>query len=101
MDTIALTNIPYGFVISPLTIVARVNGQGSTQACDSGTGVCVVFEIPLSANQNPQNADILATIQGPGGLGWVGFGFGEQMTGSLIFVMWPDNTDVVVSPRYA
>ena len=71
----------------------------STQACDSGSGVCVAFSIPPSTDSGRQ--DILATVQAPGSLGWVGFGFGQQMTGSLVFVMWPDEDKVVVSPRYA
>ena len=71
------------------------------QACDSGTGVCVAFAIPVDSQTTSENADILATIQAPGDLGWVGFGFGRQMPGSLVFVIWPDESGVVVSPRYA
>jgi hypothetical protein len=81
--------------------VLRADAASTTQACDSGSGVCVAFQIPVTAETTADTADILATIQAPGSLGWVGFGFGEQMPGSLVFVMWPDNSNVVVSPRYA
>lgn len=73
----------------------------STEACDSSSGVCVAFSIPVTAETTGSNADILATVEGPGSLGWVGFGFGQQMTGSLLFVLWSDGSDVVVSSRYA
>ena len=80
-------------------IVLRVDAASTTQACDSGSGVCVAFQIPVTAQTTADTADILVTVQAPGSLGWVGFGFGQQMSGSLVFVMWPDNTDIVVSPR--
>jgi len=72
----------------------------STQECDSGSGVCVAFSIP-TVGDDSASTDILATIQAPGFFGWVGFGFGQQMAGSLVFVVWEDNSNVVVSPRYA
>jgi Cytochrome domain of cellobiose dehydrogenase len=78
-----------------VTVVGAV-----VQTCDSVSGVCVAFTIP--ANQtSSSNPDILATIQCPGKLGWVGFGFGRQMIGSLVFTMWPHNNQVIVSSRYA
>jgi hypothetical protein len=40
-------------------------------------------------------------VEAPGSMGWVGFGFGESMSSALVFVMWEDNSNVVVSPRYA
>ena len=79
----------------------RADAASTTQACDSGSGVCVAFQIPVTSETTADTADILVTIEAPGSLGWVGFGFGEQMPGSLVFVLWPDNTNVVVSPRYA
>jgi cellobiose dehydrogenase (acceptor) len=48
----------------------------------------------------PETTEILATVQAPGSLGWVAFGFGEEMSGSLMFVLWADNTNIVVSSRY-
>jgi cellobiose dehydrogenase (acceptor) len=81
-------------------LVFRVNAA-TTQACDSGSGVCVAFSIPTTAQTTSDTADILVAVQAPGSLGWVGMGFGQQMVGSLVFVMWPNNNNVVVSPRYA
>ena len=34
-------------------------------------------------------------------MGWVGFGFGQQMAGSLMFVLWLNNEEAVVSSRFA
>jgi Cytochrome domain of cellobiose dehydrogenase len=82
-------------------IVTGVTAASTTQACDSGSGVCVAFAIPITSDDSSSDQDILVTVQAPGDLGWVGFGFGEQMTGSLVFPMWADDTNVVVSPRYA
>ena len=73
----------------------------TSQACDSATGVCVAFSIPITPQKTSDTADIFATFQAPGSLGWVGFGFGENMIGSLSFVMWRDKNDVVTSCRYA
>jgi hypothetical protein len=70
------------------------------QQCDNGSGVCVAFSIPVTSSTTSDNADIFASVQGPGGLGWVAFGFGQQMSGSLIFVMWENNGQLVVSSRY-
>lgn len=81
--------------------VMNVDAAVTTQACDSGSGVCVAFSIPVTSATTPSNADILVTLQAPGSLGWVGFGFGEQMIGSLVFVLWPDDSKVVISSRYA
>jgi len=61
----------------------------------------VAFAIPVTDTTDTSDPEILVSVQAPGNLGWVGFGFGEQMAGSLVFVMWPDDTNVVVSPRYA
>jgi len=82
-------------------VFQSVSGAASTQACDDSTGVCVAFSIPVTSDTTAENADILAAIKAPASLGWVAFGFGQQMTGSLVFVLWPDETNVVVSPRVA
>lgn len=78
-----------------------VNAVSAQQACDSSSGVCVYFAIPITASTTASNADMYVSVEGPGSLGWVGFGFGETMSSALVFVMWEDNSNVVVSPRYA
>ena len=80
-------------------VVNVVSAASSTQACDSSSGICVAFSIPLSSSSSSSSSDILATVQAPGSLGWVAFGFGQQMTGSLMFVMWPYNNQVIISSR--
>ena len=75
--------------------------EAATQECDSGSGVCVAFNIPVTTQTTSDNAEIQATVSAPGSLGWVGFGFGTQMVGSLMFVLWPNNGEVVISPRLA
>jgi len=80
--------------------VFKFGDAAIAQACNSASGVCVAFLIPLTSQTNVDNPDIFVTVLAPGSLGWVGFGFGEQMVGSLSFVMWPDETNVVVSSRY-
>jgi Cytochrome domain of cellobiose dehydrogenase len=100
-------------MLTDVSVLQIVAAAASTQACDSGSGVCVAFSIPSASSGNGKdkssgsssdqsaNPDILVSIQAPGNLGWVGFGFGEQMTGSLVFPMWPNGDEVVVSARYA
>jgi len=78
-----------------------VNAVRGQQACDSSSGVCVAFAIPITASTTATNADIYVSVEAPGSMGWVGFGFGESMSSALCFVMWEDNSNVVVSPRYA
>ena len=67
-------------------VFQSVSGAASTQACDDSTGVCVAFSIPVTSDTTAENADILAAIKAPASLGWVAFGFGQQMTGSLVYV---------------
>ena len=78
-----------------------VNAVRGQQACDSSSGVCVAFEIPVTASTTSSNADVYVTVQAPGSLGWVGFGFGSSMSGALCFIMWEDGSEVIVSPRYS
>ena len=78
-----------------------MNAVRGQQACDSSSGVCVAFAIPITASTTATNADIYVSVEAPGSMGWVGFGFGESMSSALCFVMWEDNSNVVVSPRYA
>ena len=53
----------------------------------------------MSSSTTYSNAEILATVEAPAGLGWMSFGFGQQMRGSLMFVLWLNNEQVVVSSR--
>ena len=78
-----------------------VNAVRGQEACDSSSGVCVAFAIPMTTSTTATNADIYVSVEAPGSMGWVGFGFGESMSSALVFVMWEDNSNVVVSPRYA
>lgn len=79
--------------------VSSLVGSQSTQACDSSLGLCVAFSIP--ANSTDQTGEILVSVEAPATRGWVGFGFGQQMAGSLIFVLWLNDDQVVVSSRFA
>ena len=79
--------------------MVNIVNAASTQACDSSSGVCVAFSLPVTSSSSADSSDILATVQAPGSLGWVAFGFGTGMSGSLIFVLWPNNNNVVVSSR--
>jgi len=76
--------------------------DAASQYCSQGSSsVCVALSIPVTASTTSDNADLLVSVSGPGNLGWVGFGFGSQMLGSLLFVMWQDNNNLVISPRLA
>src|SRR5271170_3755154 len=58
------------------------------------------FTIAINVPSPAQNDDLYFSVSGPAQQ-WIAFGFGEQMAGSLIFVMYSsaDGNNVTVSPR--
>ena len=98
MSILAFRTLSFCLCVLLMIVVNAVTGQ---QACDSSTGVCVAFAIPVTTSTTATNADIYVSVQAPASLGWVSFGFGESMSGALCFVLWPDNSNVLVSSRYA
>ena len=65
-------------------------------------GVNGNLTIAVNVPSNNTNDDLFFRVTAPFSGSWYGFGFGEQMAGSLIFVMYPsgdDQNNVTVSPR--
>jgi len=81
-----------------LLAIAALAGSGFAQISSKtvqGTGFSFGINIPSSGD------GVNIQIKGPVSSGYVAAGFGTQMAGSLIFVVWPstDGNSVVVSPR--
>jgi Cytochrome domain of cellobiose dehydrogenase len=69
-----------------------------SQYC-SPENICVALSIP--SPQNSGNPYLFATIQAPSSAKWFAIGFGDQMQGTLMLVVWPYNNKVIVSSRLA
>ena len=59
--------------------------------------------IAINVPEPPDNNDLYFSLKSSVASQWVGFGFGEQMAGSLVFVVYgaADNKNVTISPRLA
>jgi hypothetical protein len=86
------------WVISNYSLLtAAFFAQAQVHYC-SDHGECISMSIPATTSSNP---DLYMTLQAPSSDKWFAFGFGSQMEGSLMFVVWPNGNQVVVSTRLA
>ena len=69
------------------------------QYCPVPNDFCVA--ISVSSPKTATNPTLLITMQAASKYKWFAIGFGSQMRGSLMLVVWPNNDKVVVSTRLA
>lgn len=100
--------VPISIWISGTQLISVVVGQTSDY-CDSITSICyqsytdsngisVRFALPQT---NATPFDLVIQIVSPVQNKWVGLAFNGRMQYNPLLVAWPNNANIVASPRWA
>ncbi|KZS87660.1 cellobiose dehydrogenase [Sistotremastrum niveocremeum HHB9708] len=97
------------FAVLPLLGAALA--QSSTSYTDSGItfqglqepthGVNYGFVFPPTTATGATAQEFIGEIVAPVNIKWAGLALGGQMANNLLIVAWPNNNQIVFSPRYA
>ncbi|KAH7926681.1 carbohydrate-binding module family 1 protein [Leucogyrophana mollusca] len=93
--------------------VVNVAAQSAAAYCDSTSGICYqgytdptinvtigIILPPLSTGTAPNRTEFIAEIIAPASFGWTGLSVGGTMAESLLFTVWPYNSEVIFGPRW-
>ncbi|KAI9755621.1 MAG: hypothetical protein M4579_004194 [Chaenotheca gracillima] len=87
-------------VAAALSLASTAYSQTSKICPSDASGACYQVNVPSNTSTSGKG-DIFFQLSAPSSLQWVGFGEGQQMAGSNIFVMYAsaDGKNVTISPR--
>lgn len=98
------------FILSTALFALQAVAQTSSPYTDAKTGIDfrgfkdakTGYTFGIALPENP-TTDFIAQIQAPitNGGGWAGFSMGQEMTGNLLVVAWPNDGEIVSSFRKA
>ncbi|KAI0647339.1 hypothetical protein C8Q79DRAFT_1009446 [Trametes meyenii] len=94
-----------------LASTAVVSAQVASSYKDAASGITfqgisdpdleMTIGIVLPPDATPASTEYLVNMVAPVSFGWSGISMGGQMSNSLLFTMWPDNSKIMLGPRWA
>ena len=57
--------------------------------------------VVLPPDSTPVSDEYIVNLVAPVSYGWTGISMGGQMSNSLLFTMWPYNSNIMLGPRWA
>ncbi|KAI8989711.1 hypothetical protein BD414DRAFT_484998 [Trametes punicea] len=93
-----------------LAAAMLTSAQVASSYCDSSSGICfqgykdpdldMTIGLVLPPDSTPPSDEYIVNFVVPVSYGWSGISMGGQMANSLLFTMWPYNTEIMLGSRW-
>ncbi|KAI0372944.1 CBD9-like protein [Pilatotrama ljubarskyi] len=93
-----------------LISAVSVSAQVGSSYCDASSKICLqgyhdptldmTVGVVLPPDATPASNEYIVNFVVPASYGWTGISMGGQMSNSLLFTMWPDNTKIMLGARW-
>ncbi|KAI0664668.1 CBD9-like protein [Cubamyces menziesii] len=94
-----------------LSLATLASAQVASSYCDASSGICfqgykdtaldMTIGVVLPPDSTPASDEYIVNLVAPVSYGWTGISMGGQMSNSLLFTMWPYNSNIMLGPRWA